>query len=200
MPKVYAIDGVIPVVHPTAYVHETAVLIGDVIVGPGCYVAPSASLRGDFGQIRVGGLQHPGQLHHPLLRRRGDGGRRRCLGRPWRGAARLLGGRPGADRDERGGDGRGCRRRPGDRRRAGFRPRRIRGAGTDHRSRRSGEGAARDRRRGGRVDDRRQCRLLRRAGPGVGLDATGRGAPPPRPGRAQAGLRGRETALRARGG
>ncbi len=44
----------IPVVHPTAYVHETAVLIGDVIVGPGCYIAPSASLRGDFGQIRLG--------------------------------------------------------------------------------------------------------------------------------------------------
>ena len=54
MPKVYAIDGVVPVVHATAYVHESAVLIGDVIVGPGCYIAPSASLRGDFGQIRIG--------------------------------------------------------------------------------------------------------------------------------------------------
>ena len=53
MPKVYAIDGVVPVVHPSAFVHETAVLIGDVIVGPGCYIAPSASLRGDFGQIRI---------------------------------------------------------------------------------------------------------------------------------------------------
>jgi phenylacetic acid degradation protein len=27
------------------------VLIGDVIVGPGCYVGPNASLRGDFGRI-----------------------------------------------------------------------------------------------------------------------------------------------------
>ncbi len=54
MPRVYSIDGVIPVVHPTAFVHETAVLIGDVIVGPGCYVGPCASLRGDFGQIRMG--------------------------------------------------------------------------------------------------------------------------------------------------
>ena len=54
MPKVYSIDGVIPVVHATAYVHESAILIGDVIVGPGCYIAPSASLRGDFGQIRIG--------------------------------------------------------------------------------------------------------------------------------------------------
>jgi phenylacetic acid degradation protein len=47
----YAIDGVVPVVHPTAYVHPTAVLIGDVHVGPGCYVGPLASLRGDFGRI-----------------------------------------------------------------------------------------------------------------------------------------------------
>jgi phenylacetic acid degradation protein len=47
----YAIDDVVPVIDPTAYVHPTAVLIGDVIVGPGCYVGPCASLRGDFGRI-----------------------------------------------------------------------------------------------------------------------------------------------------
>ncbi len=47
----YAIDGVTPVVHPSAHVHPTAVLIGDVIVGPGCYIGPCASLRGDFGRI-----------------------------------------------------------------------------------------------------------------------------------------------------
>ncbi len=47
----YAIDGVIPVVDPTAFVHPTAVLIGDVHIGPECYVGPNASLRGDFGQI-----------------------------------------------------------------------------------------------------------------------------------------------------
>ena len=50
---VYSIDGVTPVVDPTAYVHPSAVLIGDVVVGPGCYVGPFASLRGDFGSIRV---------------------------------------------------------------------------------------------------------------------------------------------------
>src|SRR5690606_30561293 len=49
--KVYAIDGIIPVVHPSAYVHPTAVLIGDVIVGAGVYIGPLASLRGDFGRI-----------------------------------------------------------------------------------------------------------------------------------------------------
>ena len=50
----YAFDGVVPVVHPTAFVHETASLIGDVIVGAGCYIGPYASLRGDFGRIVVG--------------------------------------------------------------------------------------------------------------------------------------------------
>lgn len=53
MTKVYAIDGVTPVVHPSAYVHPSAVLIGDVIVGAGVYVGPLASLRGDFGRIVV---------------------------------------------------------------------------------------------------------------------------------------------------
>ena len=49
--RVYAIDGIVPVVDPTAYVHPSAVLIGDVIIGPGCYVGPCASLRGDFGRL-----------------------------------------------------------------------------------------------------------------------------------------------------
>ncbi|MGJ9417101.1 phenylacetic acid degradation protein PaaY [Massilia sp. CMS3.1] len=51
MVKVYEIDGVRPVVHPTSYVHPTAVLIGDVIIGPRCYIGPLASLRGDFGRL-----------------------------------------------------------------------------------------------------------------------------------------------------
>ena len=54
MTKVYAIDGIIPVVDPSAFVHPAAVLIGDVIVGPGVYIGPCASLRGDFGRIIVG--------------------------------------------------------------------------------------------------------------------------------------------------
>jgi phenylacetic acid degradation protein len=53
MVRVYAIDGITPVVHPEAFVHPSATLIGDVVVGPGVYVGPSASLRGDFGRILV---------------------------------------------------------------------------------------------------------------------------------------------------
>ena len=47
----YAIDGLVPVVDPSAFIHPSADLIGDVWIGPGCYVGPSASLRGDFGRI-----------------------------------------------------------------------------------------------------------------------------------------------------
>jgi phenylacetic acid degradation protein len=53
MVKVYSIDGLTPVVHPDAYVHPSAVLIGDVHVGAGVYIGPSASLRGDFGRIVI---------------------------------------------------------------------------------------------------------------------------------------------------
>lgn len=48
---VYAIDGLTPVVAPGAFVHPDAVLIGDVIIGAGCYVGPCASMRGDFGRV-----------------------------------------------------------------------------------------------------------------------------------------------------
>lgn len=51
----YAFEGIRPVVHPTTFVHPTASLIGDVIVGPGCYIGAGASLRGDFGRIVVEG-------------------------------------------------------------------------------------------------------------------------------------------------
>lgn len=54
MVKVYAIDGVTPVVDPSAFVHPSAVLIGDAIVGPDCYVGPCASIRADFGRFVMG--------------------------------------------------------------------------------------------------------------------------------------------------
>ena len=55
MPKlrVWSINGVTPVVDPTAFVHPGAILIGDVVVGADCYIGPAASLRGDFGRIVI---------------------------------------------------------------------------------------------------------------------------------------------------
>jgi len=51
MENIYSIDGIVPVIHESAFVHPTAVIIGDVIIGPGVYVGPLASLRGDYGRI-----------------------------------------------------------------------------------------------------------------------------------------------------
>ena len=51
---VYSLEGLTPVVDPSAFVHPQAALIGDVLVGAGCYVGPGASLRGDFGRILLG--------------------------------------------------------------------------------------------------------------------------------------------------
>jgi len=51
--KVYEIDGMIPVIDPAAYVHEDAVIIGDVVIGPNCYIGPAASIRGDFGRLII---------------------------------------------------------------------------------------------------------------------------------------------------
>jgi phenylacetic acid degradation protein len=54
MAHIYSYDGVVPVIDPSAFVHPSAVVIGDVIIGPGVYVAPCASLRGDLGRIVIG--------------------------------------------------------------------------------------------------------------------------------------------------
>ncbi|MEZ9593449.1 carnitine operon protein CaiE [Shewanella sp. 10N.261.52.F9] len=47
----YEFEGLIPVVDPSAYIHPTAVLIGDVIIEADVYVGPNASLRGDYGRL-----------------------------------------------------------------------------------------------------------------------------------------------------
>lgn len=47
----YSIEDLVPAIDPSAFVHPTAVVIGDVIIGAGCYVGPNASLRGDFGRV-----------------------------------------------------------------------------------------------------------------------------------------------------
>ena len=48
---IYSFRGMVPVVHPSAFVHPQATLIGHVTVGEDCYVGPHAVLRGDWGKI-----------------------------------------------------------------------------------------------------------------------------------------------------
>lgn len=54
MARVYALDGLTPVIDPGSFVHPTAVLIGDVIIAGGCYIGPGAVLRGDIGRLTMG--------------------------------------------------------------------------------------------------------------------------------------------------
>lgn len=48
---IYQYKNFIPMVHHTAFVHPQAVVTGNVIIGPHCYIGPGAALRGDWGQI-----------------------------------------------------------------------------------------------------------------------------------------------------
>jgi len=49
----YEIEGIKPVISPKAFIHETAIIIGDVIIEDNVYVGPTASIRGDFGRIII---------------------------------------------------------------------------------------------------------------------------------------------------
>jgi len=51
---VYALGDSVPSIHPDAYVHPEATIIGDVAIGAGSTVWPQAVLRGDDGAISVG--------------------------------------------------------------------------------------------------------------------------------------------------
>ncbi|HJR39054.1 MAG TPA: gamma carbonic anhydrase family protein [Nocardioidaceae bacterium] len=51
---VYALGDLEPDIHPDAYVHPDAVLIGAVVLGAESSVWPGAVLRADFGRILVG--------------------------------------------------------------------------------------------------------------------------------------------------
>lgn len=51
---IYALGERAPSIHPDAYVHPDATVIGDVRIGAQSSVWPSAVLRGDYGTIHVG--------------------------------------------------------------------------------------------------------------------------------------------------
>jgi carbonic anhydrase/acetyltransferase-like protein (isoleucine patch superfamily) len=48
------LGSLVPRIHPTAWIHEMATVIGDVEIGAYSSVWPGAVLRGDYGPIRVG--------------------------------------------------------------------------------------------------------------------------------------------------
>ena len=75
---IYALGDRVPDVHPDAYVHPDATVIGDVRIGAGSTVWPGAVLRGDYGTIIVGertSIQDGTVIHatHDLSTVIGDG-------------------------------------------------------------------------------------------------------------------------------
>jgi carbonic anhydrase/acetyltransferase-like protein (isoleucine patch superfamily) len=51
---IWQLGNAVPRIHPTAYVHPSAQVIGDVTLRAHTNVWPGAVLRADFGQIDVG--------------------------------------------------------------------------------------------------------------------------------------------------
>ena len=50
---IYEFNGFKPVISPQAYVHDSAVIIGNVIIGEEVYIGPGAVVRGDWGEIEI---------------------------------------------------------------------------------------------------------------------------------------------------
>lgn len=51
---IYSFEGKRPVIDPRAYVHESAQIIGGVVIGESCYIGAGAIIRGDYGNIKIG--------------------------------------------------------------------------------------------------------------------------------------------------
>ena len=50
---IYAFNGFVPQIDPSAFVHPQAAVTGNVIIGKNVYVGPGAAIRGDWGQIII---------------------------------------------------------------------------------------------------------------------------------------------------
>ena len=51
---IYALGDLVPTIHPDAFVHPDATIIGRVFIGARSTIWPQAVLRGDHGEIRIG--------------------------------------------------------------------------------------------------------------------------------------------------
>lgn len=49
----YSFEGIVPVVHPSSFIHPQAAVTGNVIIGKDCYIGPGAAIRGDWGQVII---------------------------------------------------------------------------------------------------------------------------------------------------
>ena len=76
-PLIRSFNGIWPRIHETAFVAETAVIIGDVEIGPGSSIWYGCVLRGDVNAIRIGAntnIQDGTVIHVNHARALPDGG------------------------------------------------------------------------------------------------------------------------------
>ena len=50
---IYEFNGMRPSIHPSAYIHPTATVLGNVQIGKDVYIGPGAAIRGDWGEIII---------------------------------------------------------------------------------------------------------------------------------------------------
>jgi phenylacetic acid degradation protein len=50
---IYSFKEIIPVIHPSSFIHPQAAVTGNVIIGKDCYIGPGAAIRGDWGRIII---------------------------------------------------------------------------------------------------------------------------------------------------
>ena len=53
MANIFEFEGMIPVIHQSAFIHPNATVTGNVIIGKDVYIGPGAAIRGDWGQIII---------------------------------------------------------------------------------------------------------------------------------------------------
>lgn len=53
MANIFEFEGMIPVIHQSAFIHPNATITGNVIIGKDVYIGPGAAIRGDWGQIII---------------------------------------------------------------------------------------------------------------------------------------------------
>jgi carbonic anhydrase/acetyltransferase-like protein (isoleucine patch superfamily) len=53
MANIFEFEGMIPVIHTSAFIHPNATVTGNVIIGKDVYIGPGAAIRGDWGEIII---------------------------------------------------------------------------------------------------------------------------------------------------
>ena len=51
---IYSFEGKVPQIDSLAYVHDSANIIGDVVVGQECFIGAGVIIRGDYGRVKIG--------------------------------------------------------------------------------------------------------------------------------------------------